>query len=92
MAIVKVKRKHHLGAKDARATVDKLAKKLEKELDAKCHWEGSRLVFTRSGAAGHIAVSDSDVLVELKLGMLLRPMKGKIQKTIEEEIDKYLVV
>mgnify|MGYP001813114819 FL=1 len=92
MAIVKVKRKHHLGAKDARATVDKLAKKLEKELDAKCHWEGSRLVFTRSGAAGHIDVSDSDVLVELKLGMLLRPMKGKIQKTIEEEIDKYLVV
>lgn len=92
MAIVKVKRKHHLGANDARATVEKLAKKLEQELDAKCHWEGSRLVFTRAGATGHVDVSDDDVLVELKLGMLLRPMKGKIQKTIEEEIDKHLLV
>ena len=91
MATIKVKRQHHLGPEKARATVEKLAEKLEQELDAKYHWEGSTLVFTRSGASGHIDVSDREVQVEVKLAMLLGPLKGKIQKTIEEEIDKYLI-
>ncbi len=90
MALIKLKRKHALGAQKARSTVDALAKKLENQLDANCHWEGSTLQFSRSGASGHIDVSDDEVDIEIKLGMLLSPLKGKIEKTIEEEIDQHL--
>lgn len=90
MAVIKVKRKHALGAKKARATVEALAKKLEKELDAKYHWEGSTLQFSRKGASGHIDVKDQEVAIEIKLGMLLSPLKGKIEKTITDEIDQHL--
>jgi putative polyhydroxyalkanoate system protein len=90
MAVIRVRRQHHLGAKEARSTVEKLAKKLQKELDAQYHWQGSKLQFKRSGASGHIDVSEHEVNVEIKLGMLLTPLKGKIEKTIKDEIDRYL--
>jgi putative polyhydroxyalkanoate system protein len=91
MATIKVKRQHHLGPDQARDTVEKLAQKLQRDLEAEYHWEGSSLVFKRSGASGHIDVSDDRIELEVKLGMLLGPLKGKIQRTIEEEIDKYLI-
>lgn len=90
MATIKVKRQHQLEPQKARKTVEQLAKKLQKELEAEYHWEGSSLVFSRSGASGHIDVGDKEVQVEVKLSMLLGPLKGKIQKTIEDEIDQFL--
>lgn len=90
MALIKLKRKHALGQEKARSTVEALAKKLQDELDANYHWEGSTLQFTRSGASGHIDVGDEELDIEIKLGMLLSPLKGKIEKTIQEEIDQHL--
>lgn len=90
MSKIKVTRRHAIGAKKARTAVDKLASSLRDELDADYHWEGSTLQFTRTGASGHIDVSDDDVKVEIKLSVLLSPLKGKIKKTIEDEMDKYL--
>ena len=90
MAMIKLKRRHTLGAKKARSTVEALAKKLKKDLDAEYHWEGSTLQFKRSGATGHIAVKDQELEIEIKLGMLLSPLKGKIEKTIKDEIDQHL--
>jgi putative polyhydroxyalkanoate system protein len=88
--VIKVNRKHNLGKDEIRKTVDKLAEKLKKDLDAECAWEGSTLKFKRKGATGKVDVSDSEVNIEVQLGMLLGPLKGTIEKTIEEEIDKYL--
>lgn len=90
MTTIKVNRHHKLGSERARETVDKLARKLEKDLDAQCRWEGSTLVFSRSGASGKIDVSDDEIDLEIKLGLLLRPLKGTIERTIEEEMDRYL--
>jgi putative polyhydroxyalkanoate system protein len=90
MSKIKVTRQHTIGERKARAAVEKLARRLRDELDAEYHWEGSTLQFTRTGASGHIDVGDEDVKIEIKLGMLLTPLKGKIEKTIEEKIDKYL--
>jgi putative polyhydroxyalkanoate system protein len=90
MAVIKLKRKHPLGAKKAKSTVEALAKKLKKDLNADYHWEGSRLKFQRSGASGHIDVTEEELDIEIKLGMLLSPLKGKIEKTIHDEIDQRL--
>lgn len=90
MSKIKVKRQHALGADKARSAVDKLAQKLRKDLDAEYHWDGSTLQFSRTGATGRIDVGDDEVNIEIKLGMLLSPLKGKIEKTIEEQIDQHL--
>jgi putative polyhydroxyalkanoate system protein len=88
--VIKLKRKHGLGRKKARSTVAALAKKLQQDLDAEYHWEGSTLQFSRKGASGHIDVGDGELNIEIKLGILLSPLKGKIEKTIEDEIDQHL--
>ena len=90
MAVIKVTRKHALGTKKARSRVEAIAKKLKEELDADYHWEGSTLQFRRKGASGQIDVKDKEVAIEIKLGMLLSPLKGKIEKTITDEIDQHL--
>ena len=90
MAVIKTIRKHQLGADAVRDKVEQIAQKLQKDLDASYHWEGSTLKFNRSGASGHIAVSDDQVEVEVKLGMLLSALKGTIEKTLNEELDQRL--
>lgn len=90
MATIKVRREHRLGTEKACATVEHLARRLKQELGADYRWEGSTLKFSRSGATGHIDVTDTSVEVEVRLGMLLGPLKNSIQKTIEEEIDGHL--
>lgn len=90
MSKIKVTRQHAIGEDKARAAVEKLASSLREELDADYHWEGSTLRFKRTGASGHIDVSDDDVKIEIKLSMLLSPLKGRIAKTIEEKMDQYL--
>ena len=90
MATIKVKRGHSLGMDKAQESVEMLARKLKKDLDADYHWEGPTLKFSRPGASGHIDVSDDSVQVEVRLGMLLSPLKGSIQKTIEDEMDSHL--
>jgi len=90
MAVIKTTRKHSLGAETVRERVEQIAKKLQKDLDADYHWEGSTLKFSRSGASGHIAVGDRDLEVEVKLGMLLSALKGTVEKTLNDELDKQL--
>jgi putative polyhydroxyalkanoate system protein len=53
-------------------------------------WQGDTLLFKRSGADGSIAVSDDQVRVELKLGLLLSAMSGTIKREIEQVLDKSL--
>lgn len=91
MATIKVKRRHALGTKKARSAVEALARKLQKDLDAEYHWEGSTLQFKRSGASGHIDVSDRELAIEIRLGLLLSPLKGRIEQTIKDEIDQHLL-
>ncbi len=90
MAMIKIKRKHSMGQKKACEKVETIAQKLQKDLDAEYHWEGSALVFSRTGASGKITVRESDLDVEVKLGMLLSALKGKVEQTLNEELDKQL--
>ena len=90
MAVIKRRFHHQLGSRKARSRVEKIAKKLQQDLDAEYHWEGSTLQFSRSGASGHIDVGDEDLEIEIKLGMLLTPLKRKIEKTLDDEIEQHL--
>ncbi len=90
MAVIKINREHTLGQEKACEKVEAIAQKLQEDLDAEYHWEGPALVFSRSGASGQITVGESDLKVEVKLGMLLSAMKGKVEQTLNEELDKEL--
>ncbi len=90
MAKITVEREHALGREAARAKAEQLAERLAREFDVSYQWQGDMLLFKRSGADGSIAVSDDQVRVDLKLGLLLSAMSGTIKREIEQVLDKSL--
>lgn len=90
MATIQFKRSHTMEQEHVRQQVQMLADKLASELGATCQWQGDTLHFERSGAKGDIQCGDGYLEFSLKLGMLLAPLKGKIEKTVTEYLDQHL--
>ena len=90
MANIHIKRTHTLGIEDARTEVEKLAQTLKSEIQADYKWSGDKLLFKRSGASGTIDVGADYIDLDIKLGMALSLMKGKIENTINTKLDAAL--
>jgi len=90
MANIHIKRNHNLGLNEAKQRMDQIAGSLQDKLDAKWAWKGNQLSFTRSGASGSVNVADDSVEFNIKLGLMLTPLKGKVESAINEELDKAL--
>lgn len=88
MTDIHIRKTHNMDRRAARARVEQLAKSLQGKLAADYHWEGDSLRFVRSGASGSIDVSRAGVVeVDVKLGLVLRPMKALIESTIHDGFD-----
>ena len=90
MAVIRITRQHRHGTQAVREKVERIAQKLQSELDARYRWEGNTLKFARAGATGHIAVGESDLEVEVKLGILLSALRGTVEGNLRQELDKHL--
>lgn len=90
MADISLRRAHTLGLKGAHAAADKMAEKLAEKFDLKGAWRGDTLDFARPGVTGTLAVSDHDIKLDVTLGFLLKMMKGPIEQSVHEQLDKAL--
>jgi putative polyhydroxyalkanoate system protein len=90
MATIQITRSHQLDPDTVRVKVQELANTLVDKLSAKYTWEEDRLIFKRSGADGFVRIGTQELEVEIKLSMMLRPLKGTIEKTIIEYLDQTL--
>ena len=87
MANIHIKQQHTLAHDEARKRVEEIAKDLKDKLNADYAWKGESLRFKRTGASGSIDLSDEFIELNIKLGMMLAPMKGKIESAIREKLD-----
>ena len=90
MATIYISRTHSLGRETARNTAEQIARQLEDELKAKYQWHGDSLDFTCPGAKGYIRVSETLVEVSVDLSFLVRPLKGKIEREVNQQLDQLL--
>lgn len=90
MANIHIKRMHTLGIESARTEVEKLAQTLKAELQTEYKWSGDKLLFTRSGASGIIDVGADYIDLDIKLGMALSLVKGKIEESINNKLNSAL--
>ena len=88
MARISIIRQHSLDHETARRKMQNLANRLARELSAECSWQGDRLEFRRSGADGFIELAEGQLVVEIKLGFLLIPLKSNIESTIHSYLDR----
>jgi putative polyhydroxyalkanoate system protein len=86
MASIDIKRKHSKPLKDAKKSVERVAKQIAEKFDVEYDWSGNTLNFSRSGVDGQIAVTDKQVHVVANLSFMLTMIKG----SVEREIHRYL--
>ena len=90
MATIDIRRSHSIGKDAARKAAEGIAAKLKDKLSVTYRWDGDDLRFERTGANGRIHVTDNEVRVEVDLGFLLKPMKGKVEQKVHQYLDEAL--
>lgn len=89
MSDIEIVRRHSLPIAKAKARVQKAADALAVEHELDTEWRGNTLHFQRRGVHGQIHVTDTEVRLEVALGLLLKPFKGTLVSHIERDLKKY---
>jgi putative polyhydroxyalkanoate system protein len=88
MAKISIGRRHHLSHKKAKGVAERLANDLERRFDLAWSWEGDHVHFERPGLSGTMHVGKSEIALEVRLGLLLTPLKPAIEREIHAQLDK----
>ena len=90
MSHIHIERSHHLDRARLRRRIEELADQLEAEYRYSYQWHDHKITFQRTGAKGLIELEDDRIVIDIKLGGLLRPLTRKVETTINEYLDKHL--
>ena len=88
MARITIGKVHHLSPRKAKTVAERLANDLEKRFDLCWNWEGDHVHFERPGVTGSMHVGKSRITLDVKLGLLLTPLKPAIEREIHAQLDK----
>ncbi|MHB1271193.1 MAG: polyhydroxyalkanoic acid system family protein [Rhodanobacter sp.] len=88
MPSIDIRRPHQLSIAAARAVVDQVAARMREKFGMDGQWHGDTLRFSRPGASGTIAVHSDAIQVNVRLGMMLAPLKGMIEQEIQRKLDE----
>ena len=90
MSDINLVRSHSLSIATAKALVQRAADGLATEHDLESEWHGNTLHFHRSGVNGQMLVTGSEIELNVALGLLMKPFKGKLVGRMERELGKLL--
>ena len=89
MADIQLTRTHGLGLSAARTAADTMSSHLSKKFGLQGRWSGNTLHFERPGVTGSLAITERDLALSVTLvGFLMKAMKGSIERSVNEELDK----
>ena len=87
MATITIERPHHRSQRDAKGVAERLAHELERRFDLAWHWEGDDIHFRRPGVTGSMHVGDTNIVLRVKLGLMLAPLKPAIERQMHAQLD-----
>ncbi len=90
MAHIDVTRPHTLGLDGAHRAAEEVAAELQGAFPLHTHWDGDTLVARGKGFDAQFLAGPETVQILVKLGLVLRPMRRKIQSEIERYLDRYV--
>jgi putative polyhydroxyalkanoate system protein len=88
MASIDIKRSHSKPLKEAKKSVERVAKHIADKFDVEYEWEDNTLNFSRSGVDGHIAVTAKEIHVSVNLSFMLMMIKSSVDKEIHRYLDE----
>ncbi len=90
MSNIYVRRSHDLSYDEAHALMDNVADEMADKLGISYQKNGDTLTFRRSGASGSIQLTETEIIIEAKLGLMLRMMKPSLELAIHATLDQYI--
>jgi len=90
MSQIHIRKSHSLDHAHAPAMAEHFAAELTAEYQADYQWQGNDLTFKSRGIEGLLRVGEDEVEIRVRLGMLLRPLMGKIESGIRSRLDGIL--
>ena len=90
MSDIHLSRSHALTPEQRVQVMSALAQYLTDTLKAKVEHKTGHLAFKGKGFSGHVALDHCTVEGSVRLGLMMKPMKGIITKEIGKVLDQYL--
>lgn len=89
MADIHLERRHTMGLKKAKAAAQKVAYDLAADYGITSTWDGDVLRFERKGVSGELVVAADRICLDARLGLLLSPMRPRIEAQVDENFSQY---
>jgi len=91
MADISKSKTHSIDTAVLKERLEELTSEMEKKFGIKATWEGDTCKLTgKALKSGQICMSDSEVSIELTLGMMAKVFKAQIEKEIDKKVEKLL--
>lgn len=91
MADIDIERNHELSEDELRKRLTAMETKLSERYGVKLAWRGNAADVKGTGVTGTIAIEKQRIAINLKLGLMMKPLSGKIREAMEKQLDKALV-
>ena len=90
MAQISMRRSHDfVDPQDVRSRIEGLAEKVADRLGGSWCWEGNEAVCRARGAEARVGFDEDQISIDVKLPLVLRPLRGKLEAKIEEYYERY---
>ena len=90
MSVIRLSRCHQLDHAAQEAALERLAAHLGYTLGTSVTQEARTIQFDGTGFSGTVTLDTERVVGEVRLGLMMRPLKGVITREIEAGLDHYL--
>jgi putative polyhydroxyalkanoate system protein len=87
---IHIERSHRLSREQAKSQIESIAGELQNEIGISYRWDDDRLLLKRQGASGTVQIQDDRIVLDIRLGILLSPLKGTIERVVNERLDEHL--
>ena len=88
MAKISLRQKHKESRDDARRKVDEAIAPHVRKFGLKKEWKGDKLFVKGKGVTGTLSVGDSDVDIDMKLGLPASMVSSQIENELKNQLKK----
>ncbi|MUG28318.1 polyhydroxyalkanoic acid system family protein [Aeromonas salmonicida] len=93
LSTIQLNRQHPLGLAGVRLAAEAIAQDMSEEYQLDCEWEDeeeTRLLFRGAGVNGFLCLTDTNLQLEVRLGLMLLPVRSVLEQEILEYVDNRL--
>ncbi|WP_310011350.1 polyhydroxyalkanoic acid system family protein [Aeromonas salmonicida] len=93
LSTIQVHRQHPLGLAGVRLAAEAIAQDMSEEYQLDCEWEDeeeTRLLFRGAGVNGFLCLTDTNLQLEVRLSLMLLPVRSVLEQEILEYVDNRL--